>query len=197
MVSRNARQRDSLFTLPRLHSVAATMARGGRPMNQRIVQLVESYVGCSVDERCDELGELVARGVDDPQQMVKVRTNCGTFALGIWHAVGVDHVLLSTPYENEKAIAWIVTIAHDLKAVRYPKRDGLPVPGALMHYWLRDGNLTKSHHVEFCLSAPDRSGIARHAGGGRPQNTIGVGESDIRFNVGRPLQCWYDPSGEQ
>lgn len=159
-----------------------------------IVELVKRYVGCSLDERCSELGLLVARGVDDPSQMVRVRTNCGTFALGIWHAAGVQHSLLDSKYQNEKAIAWVVTIAHSLGAVCYPKKNGPPPPGALLHYWLRDGKLTKSHHVEFCLSEPTIAWHAQHAGGGRPNNEIGQGEGDIRWNAGRPLQCWYDPA---
>jgi hypothetical protein len=160
-----------------------------------IAQLVAKYVGCSLDERRDELARLVARGVDHEDSIVKVKTNCGMFALGIWHAAGVRHALLDTPYKNEMAISWLVTIAHDLGAVRYPRRDGPPCHGALMHYWLRDGNLTKSHHVEFCLETPGPvDWVAEHAGGGRPNNLIGLGRGDVRWNAGRPLQCWYDPN---
>lgn len=158
-----------------------------------IVELVTRYVGCSLENRCAELGELIARGVDDAEEIVKVRTNCGMFALGVWHACGVQHELLERPYVNEKAIGWLVTIAHSLGAVRYPKESGRPLPGALMHYWLRDGKVTKSHHVEFCLELPDIAWHAPHAGGGRPNNEIGQGNGDIRWNAGRPLQCWYDP----
>lgn len=159
-----------------------------------IVELVQRYVGCSLDSRRAELAVLIARGVDDPEEIVKVRTNSGMFALGIWHAAGVQHDLLERPYVNEKAIGWLVTIAHSLGAVRYPGKDGCPVAGALMHYWLRDGKQTKSHHVEFCISECDLMWHAAHAGGGRPQNEIGQGNGDVRWNAGRPLQCWYDPS---
>jgi len=160
---------------------------------ERIADIVRSYVGCSLDDRRAELGELIARGVDDAERVVQWKTNCGTFALGIWHAAGVQHALLETPYKVEKAIAWVLSVAHALGAVRYPKRDGPPSAGALMHYWLRDGKGTKSHHVEFCLEYPGVVWIADHAGGGRPENLIGLGHCDIRWNAGRPLQCWYDP----
>lgn len=160
---------------------------------QLIADLVKSFVGCSLDDRRAELGQLVCRDVDDPEQAVQWTTNCGTFALGIWHAAGVQHALLDTPYKVEKAIAWILSIAHSLRAVRYPRRDGPPSMGSLMHYWLSDGKGTKSHHVEFCLEIPDMvTWVSNHAGGGRPRNLIGLGHSDVRWNAGRPLQCWYD-----
>ncbi len=158
----------------------------------QLVELVSSFIGCSLDNRCDELGELVARGVDDPEQIVRVRTNCGMFALGIWHRLGVPHELLSEPYVNERAITWLVTIANDFGAVRYPKRDGAPAVGSLMHYWTREGAKTLNHHVEFCLSAPDANWNAKHAGGGRSKNAISASVSDVRWGATGPLQAWYD-----
>lgn len=158
----------------------------------QLVELVQQYIGCSLDNRCDELGQLVSRDVDDPKTIVEVTTNCGMFALGIWHAMGVPHELLQTPYVNERAIGWIMAIAHDFGAIRYPKRDGLPAMGSLMHYWVRQGTRTVNHHVEFCLSTPDAHGNAKHAGGGRSHNAITASVSDVKWGASGPLQAWYD-----
>lgn len=167
---------------------------------QSIVDVVRFYIGSSCDNHVDELAALCARGTDDIDVvktwlMLPGFSNCGFFALGVWRCVGVKHELLERPYVTGQAISWIVTIAHTLGAVRYPKKDGPPKNGALMHYWVRDGNLTKSHHVEFCLSDPGIDWRAEHAGGGRPRCEIGggTGQNDIRWNAARPLQCWYDP----
>jgi len=161
--------------------------------SDRIVSIVSSYVGCSLEHDTDRLAELVARGVDHPGSIVRVKTNCGTFALGVLHAAGVPHELLEHKYRNEMAIAWIIQVANDCGAIRYPKRDGQPPAGALLHYWVRQGTKTVNHHVEFCLETPTATWIARHAGGGRPKNAITDGVSDIRWNASRPLQAWYDP----
>jgi hypothetical protein len=158
----------------------------------RLIDLVTSYVGCSLEQRTAELGDLVARDVDDPKAMVNVHTNCGTFALGIWQRVGVPHELLARPYVNEMAISWIIQIAHEFGAVRYPKRDGKPKPGSLMHYWYRVGKVTSHHHVEFLLSELDPHNQGTHAGGGRDKNAITASIGDVYWVGGTPLQAWYD-----
>jgi hypothetical protein len=45
------------------------------------VELVRKYIGCSLLVRKDDLATLVCRGVDDPNQTVLIKTNCGMFSL--------------------------------------------------------------------------------------------------------------------
>jgi len=162
------------------------------PAQEAIVTLIRKYVGCSLGCRESELFSLVGRGVDDAQGYLSPKvSDCGLVALGIWHLAGVDHELVNKPYQNGMAITWLVHVANDLQAIRYPRRDGLPRAGALMHYYRPRPSI--DDHVEFCLSTPDeQSGMALHAGGGRAFCAIAEGSSDVRWSSGRPLQCWYD-----
>jgi hypothetical protein len=160
------------------------------PQQQYIVDSVRSLIGASLNERCDELCQLIGRGVDDGRSHLSSKvSDCGLFALGIWKAVGIDHELLGTSYVTGMAIAWVVKIATEKNAVRHVKQDGLPVPGALMHYY--SPRPSQNDHVEFCLSEP--TPMANHAGGGRANCAIGEDTGNILWNCGRPLQCWYDP----
>lgn len=159
---------------------------------QMIIQAVRSWIGASLLVREQELREFVARGVDDPRYDLNSHvSDCGLFALAIWHAVGVPHELVNAKYVNGMAITWIVHIAHDLQSIRYPKRDGLPVPGALMHYF--SPRPSNNDHLEFYLKRLDEHGLAWHAGGGRAECEIGDATSNILWSSSRPLQCWYDP----
>lgn len=155
--------------------------------------LVRSYVGCSLSNRRDDLCTLIARGVDDPATILAgVSADCGMFALGIWCKAGVQHPILQRRYQVGMAIHWVIEIAQDLSAMRYPKKDGPPRPGALMLYFLEHKN---DDHVEFCLSEPSGDSlnlIADHAGGGRADDAIGEATSPIEWSSGRPLQLWID-----
>jgi hypothetical protein len=157
-----------------------------------LVQIVEGWIGASLLERADELRKFIARDIDDPRYELNAHiSDCGLFALAVWHAAGVHHQLCDAKYVPGVAIQWLVHIAHDLQAIRYPQRDGLPVPGALMQYY--SPRPSHNDHVEFCLSLPNADGLAEHAGGGRPECEIGSSTSDIRWSSARPLQCWIDP----
>ena len=157
-----------------------------------IVSIVKSYVGDSLLKNKADLAELVARQVDDPNQIVQVKTNCGMFALGVWWLVGVQNPILSQKYVNGMAISWLRKIAIAKQALRTYPKDGIPVAGALMHYYTPGIN---NNHVEFLLEDPDDKMVALHGGGGRDNNEISQGTSDISWNYtsSRHLQEWVDP----
>jgi len=158
----------------------------------RICKAVRRYAGCSLDHRRDELATLVARGVDDPDQAVLWRTNCGTFALGILHEVGLYDDLLRSPYRIGFAITWLETIAKNLHVyAAWRPWDSWTVlrPGMLLRY-CSPGKA--NDHVEWLLDNPDKLGTALHGGGGRPRNAITVASGTIQSNAGRPLVCYYD-----
>src|SRR6266404_6924537 len=136
----------------------------GETAADKIVRIVNSYVGCSLSNRREDLGKLVARGVDDPNVVVTITTNCGTSALGILGIVGAQDPLLDKKYVNGMAIAWVRQIAINLKAlVKYTGKNGpQPKRGDLMHYFTQGKN---DNHVEWCLSDIDENGIAEHGGG--------------------------------
>jgi len=171
-----------------------------------LISLVTSFDGASLLNRGLELREFIARGVDDPErelvddhkdsrtgQMKRIST-CGLFALAVWHTLRVKHELVDEPYKMGMAIAWATKIAWELKAVRYPKKNGAPSAGSLLHYHTPGRN---DDHVEFVLSHvlehEDGRWLASHGGGGREHCGVSVvAESDIKWSSGRPLQCWYD-----
>jgi len=158
---------------------------------QEIIDLIKSYDGCSLTNRTDELATLVARGVDDPSQVVKIHTNCGMFALGIMKATGVQHDLLNKKYVSGQAIAWIRKIGSDLKVLNTYHSNNVPVIGSLLHYYTSGKN---DNHVEWLLSNIDEQGHAFHGGGGRTNNEITMSQSadNVLKNAGRPLQEWID-----
>jgi hypothetical protein len=157
-----------------------------------IVEFVKSYVGDSLLHNKEDLALLVSRQVDDPNQVVQIKTNCGMFALGVWCAVGVQHPLLHTKYKSGMAIAWVRQIAIAKKALRTYPKDGPPVAGALLHYYTPG---TNNNHVEFLLENPNDKHVALHGGGGRENNAITSGTSDITWSYqqSRKLQEWVDP----
>lgn len=157
----------------------------GETTGQRIARIVRFYEGASLSNRKDELGALVARGVDDPNSVVGIKTNCAMFALGILKAAGVQHPLLDKPYVNGMAFTWLVQIGNDMGAWRTPDQ-GTPPVGAAM--WYRIPN-TNDDHIEFMLTPPDE-----HGGGGRVNNAITIGKSDISTSMNRPLYKWLDPN---
>jgi len=157
---------------------------------ENIIEIIKSYVGDSLLNKRDDLALLIARQIDDPNQIVQVKTNCALFTLGVWYAVGVQHDLLKTKYQSGQAIAWIRRIAIDKKALcTYPK-DGAPIAGATMHYYTPGSN---NNHVEFLLENPNDKFQALHGGGGRTDNAITSSTSDIRTNYYRQLREWVNP----
>lgn len=159
----------------------------------QVVQCVTFYEGASLANRGDELRRFIARGVDDPAGILDEHvSDCGLFALAVWHAIDVQDLRLTEKYKLGMAISWLVDIAGLHNAVRHPLHDGVPTVGALMHYATPHKN---NDHVEFLLSpAMNVRGqwLADHAGGGRADCAIGSGHSDVRWSLGRPLQAWYD-----
>jgi lysozyme len=163
---------------------------GEKPAD-RIVRLVKSYVGCSLTNRRTDLGNLVGRGVDNPESVVTISTNCATSALGIMAAAGVRDPLLNKPYVSGMAIAWVRQIGINTGALtKYVKGQNPPV-GALMHY---NTPGTNDDHVEWLLGPVDASGNADHGGGGRANNAITQGTGPVLSSLGRPLIEWLDPN---
>lgn len=171
--------------------IATINSLPGETPGDKIVRLVNSYIGCSLSERRDELSKLVARGVDDPNVVVTITTNCGTSCLGIMALAGVQDPLLNHKYVSGMAIAWVRQIAINLGALnKYTGKNGpQPKRGDLMHYF-DDGK--NNNHVEWCLSDPDENGIAEHGGGGRSNNAITKSTSSIYTNYYRPLKEFID-----
>ena len=169
------------------HPIATQDSVPGESPADKIVRLVTSYVGCSLSSRKDELGKLVARGVDDPNRVVTITTNCGTSALGVLALAGVQDPILDKKYVSGMAIAWVRQIGINLGAlVKYTGKNGpQPKRGDLLHYF-DDGK--NNNHVEWCLSDPDENGIAEHGGGGRANNAITKSTSSVYTNYYRPLQ---------
>ncbi len=166
-------------------------------LQSQVLQCVKYYVGTDLEHNGDALRKFISRGIDDPATILDAHvSDCGLFAFAVWHAVGVDHPLLSTPYHVGMAITWLVEIARVFQAVRHPKHDGVPTVGSLLHYYRTnpDGTSKNDDHVEFVLSNPilGKGWLAEHAGGGRADCGIGDATSDILWSLGRPLQAWYD-----
>lgn len=152
--------------------------------------LVKKYEGCSLSCRRDELADLVCRGVDNPKQAVQIKTNCAMFTLGILKEAGVEHDLLNQPYKSGMAVAWVLQIARDLKALKKYSSSEMPKKGSILHYYTPGSN---NNHVEWLLEDPDTKWCAEHGGGGRADNAITCGSGDIRWNAGRALREWIDP----
>lgn len=166
----------------------------GESKGERLARIVRSFDGCSLSNRRQELGELVARGVDSADEVVAIRTNCGTFSLGILASAcattSVDearaaHPLLATPYVTGMAFAWLETIGRSWGAWRAAKPGDIVPVGALMHYGIVGRTVD---HAEWLLSEPDE-----HGGGGRTNNAVSIGHGDPHWSLGRPLLEWMDP----
>ncbi len=157
---------------------------------EEIVELVRSYVGCSLSHDRERLGQLVARGVDDPEAVVGLHTNCGTFAMGILWLLDVQHWTLAKPYVNGSAVTCLFTLGREL-GIRAEYHGQELGPGMLLHYRSFDPN-NNNDHFEWLLSSPDDHFQADHAGGGRPDNAITEARSDVRTSGGKPLRWVYD-----
>jgi hypothetical protein len=178
--------------------IAALNSLPGEPPGAKIARLVRKYEGCSSSTRRAELGALVARGVDRPESVVDIRTNCGMFALGIFAAAGVEHPLLDRPYVSGMAISWLRQIGLQRKALqRYTGVTGpAPKVGSLLRYVSptpTGGKPPNNDHVEFLLGPISMQGTALHGGGGRAGNAITVGTGPVLWSAGRPLVEFWDP----
>lgn len=174
-------------------TIASRNSLPGESAGEKLARIVKFYAGCSLHHRVDELGKLVARGVDEPGKVVGVRTNCGMFALGVMAEAGVDDPLLDRPYVTGQAIAWLRQIGLNRHALRTYSGAKGPQPklGSLLRYNTHGKN---DDHVEWLLSDVDALGQAVHGGGGRTDNGITVtGKSLITWNYGRPLVEFWDP----
>lgn len=164
----------------------------GESNGDRLARIVQFYVGSSLSSRAGELGALVARGVDDPTAVVSIKTNCATFSLGVLAAAfgsvaaaTAGNALLTKPYQNGMAFAWLVEIGNAWGAwVKAVPGQIIPV-GACMHYGTPG---LDNDHAEWMLTEPDT-----HGGGGRTNNAVTLGQSDPHTNLGRPLIAWLDP----
>lgn len=184
-------------------TIAGRNSLPGESAGEKLARIVKYYAGCSLSARVEELGKLVARGVDDPGRVVGIKTNCGMFALGVMAEAGVDDPLLDKPYVTGMAIGWLRQIGINrgaLVKLEHPGMLGvhkLPV-GALLRYNTAGKN---NDHVEWLLSEPDAKAHAQHGGGGRTNNAITVTAADaaanaglITWNFGRPLVEYWDPA---
>ena len=156
----------------------------------RLIRLVKSHVGCSLSTRRDELGRLVARGVDTPEAVVGIATNCATSALGIMAEAGVRDAILNKPYVSGMAVSWVRQIGINTGALQKYSPTNPPKPGSLLRYCSPGSN---NDHVEWLLGPMDANGNADHGGGGRSNNAITEGTGDVRSSWGRPLIEWWDP----
>jgi hypothetical protein len=175
-------------------TIAGKNSLPGESPGDKLCRIVRSYVGCSLKVRRSELAALVARGVDDPESVVTISTNCGMFALGVMAEAGVDDPLLDRKYVTGMAIAWLRQIGLNRKAlVRYTGPHGpQPSAGSLLRYETPSKN---DDHVEWLLSSLDAQGGGSHAGGGRPDNAITLVERGIvTSSLGRPLVEFWDPN---
>lgn len=179
--------------------IASQDSLPGESPGQKLARIVRSYAGCSMSFRADDLGALVARGVDDPNVVIHVTTNCGMFALGVMAQAGVNSPILDRKYVTGMAIAWLREIGLKLGALlQYTGPHGpQPKLGALLRYNTAGKN---DDHVEWMLSDIDAGGHAEHGGGGRTNNAITVCAADapnnaglVTWNYGRPLVEFWDP----
>ena len=157
--------------------------------SDRFSTLVPRYIGDSEKKNSRHLGELLARGIDDPDKMVHTHSDCGTFVLGIWWAAGVQHPLLMLPYQSQMAIGWVLKIARDKGALRRYPHDMSPVPWAVCHYKTKYLN---NDHVLF-LEKTISPGVTSYIGAGGAANSVGRDRGPITWNWGRPLVEWVDP----
>lgn len=174
-------------------TIAGINSLCGEAPGDKIIRLVKSYDGISLKHGRDRLGKLVARGVDQPEDVVSVRTNCGMFALGIWAELGVSSPILNRRYVIGAAITWCVQIGIERGAlVKYTEAGLKPKRGALLHYKTPGQN---DDHVEFLLSDIDAHWNAVHGGGGRADNAIAVSKAPgvVLWNNGRKLFQFWDP----
>lgn len=163
----------------------------GESAADRLIRIIRSYVGCSLLVRRADLGALVARGVDNPESVVTIATNCGTTALGFMALAGVQHPLLLKPYVSGMAISWLRTIGTDLGALQTYSASNPPPPGALVRYNIAG---TNDDHVEWIMGPISAAGVCDHAGGGRANNAITEGVGPVLSSWGRPLVEWWDPA---
>jgi len=164
--------------------------RKGESPGDRIARILREFVGSSLKTRKDDLGRLVARGVDKPDAVVGIKTNCGTSALGVMALAGVKDHLLNTKYQSGMAISWLRTIGQHTGALhKYKKGDHIK-PGSLLRYNTAGKN---DDHVEWLLSEIDAQGNADHGGGGRADNAITEAHGNVLSSFGRPLVEYWDP----
>ena len=180
-------------------TIAGKNSLPGESPGDKLARIVRHYVGCSLLVREDELGQLVARGVDDPKRVVGIKTNCGMFSLGVMAEAGVDDPILDRKYYDGAAIGWLRQIGLNRKALRKYSGPTGPQPkvGSLLRYNTAGLN---DDHVEWLLSSVDQHGYAEHAGGGRKDNAITLVNADapkhaglVTWNYGRPLVEFWDP----
>lgn len=157
-----------------------------------VASVAFEFVGCSLVSRREELAKLVACGIDNPSQVVQIKSNCAMFARGVMRRCGVIHPILEAKYRIGRAVSDVLEIARQFEAIeefegQYIKK------GTILHYATAGKN---DDHIECCTQqdASDTLGwVVRHCGGGRPNNAITELTSDIRTNAGRPLIHVIDP----
>jgi hypothetical protein len=154
----------------------------GEDAGRRFARIVRLYDKCSLHNRRADLASLVCRGTDD-ESIVEWKTNCAVFILGVLAAAGCPHPALKQPLKNGMAFSVMIQIGNDYGAWRDPAKDGQPKAVCVLWY----ERIAGDDHAEVFLSEPDE-----HGGGGRADNAITVGHSDIHESWGRPVHRWLD-----
>lgn len=167
---------------------------------ERLAELAESFVGCSLYKHKDELAALVTTCTEDkpgeyvrdnPAVQVAIRTNCAMFVRGLMKRLGVHHPLLEQPYRNGMAVGDVRAVAMRHGAL-FPF-EGQDIPrGSILRYNTAGKN---NDHVEVLLedAGADHGWVHLHCGGGRTDNAITQEKNDIRWSWGRPLVEVVDP----
>lgn len=162
-------------------------------VQSQVLQCVSFYQGFSLHNHALELREFIARGVDNPAGILdKHVSDCGLFALAVWHAIGVNDAIVDKPYQSGMAISWLLHIAKVHGALRTPKANGFPSVGSLLYYETRGEN---DDHVTFSTKAVVFSRaqwLGETIGGGGTDCAIGKSSGNILWSWGRPLQAWID-----
>lgn len=158
----------------------------------RIAECAEHFIGCSLLNRRSELAALVATSPhDDPDQTVRIVTNCAVFARGVMARCGVVHPVLEKRYRIGYAVSDVREIASRHGALETFR--GQPLKRGTFLRYVSPGKT--NDHIELLLEDVDGapSWVASHCGGGRDENAITRERSDIRWSWGRPLVEIVDP----
>lgn len=169
----------------------------GESVQDRACRIVRDLGGCSLSTNKAKLQAFIAKDgacIDGADEEVRRRTNCAEFAVAYLAALagGIDdarkiHPLLATPIKNGTSFSVLVQIGNDLGAwISAPDAKTPPPIGGVIWYEINGEN---DDHAEVMLMPPDE-----HGGGGRPNNAITVGHSDVHASWTRPIHRVLDIS---
>ena len=170
--------------------------KDGESAGHHLARIVRSVVGLSLVNNRQRLEELFLANeptMEAARNAAALKTNCGTSMRAIYALAGCDHPLVTCPMPptGGTAITWLLIAAREKGALVTAKSWEKSGPGWGMHYATAGKT---DDHVEWLLDSPGPTGLAIHAGGGKPNNEIVMrGPDDIRWSTGRPLVHMFDP----